>query len=145
MPSFLLSAYSFLNGGSVPSSWVTLYCIGVSSFFNFSFDGFTYVLHGSFAASLAATAGVVSAVVTTVFSVFCEQAFTAMRDGSSITASMEMRWVFFMILSISRQHASRKETRNNYFFRSIHLSIASQTSSWVSPAPLIVMSAYSRY
>src|SRR5687767_1794777 len=40
MPCFLLSQYSFWNGGSVPSCWVTLYWMGVSVFLSSSSAGF---------------------------------------------------------------------------------------------------------
>src|SRR6185436_1625547 len=39
MPASWLSQYSLRNGGSVPSFWVTSYCIGVSFFFSSSSDG----------------------------------------------------------------------------------------------------------
>src|SRR5437899_4697798 len=44
MPGFLLSQYSFLKAGSVPSCWVTRYCVGVSRFLSSSSGGFTNVL-----------------------------------------------------------------------------------------------------
>src|SRR4030066_2492499 len=47
MPGFLLSQYSLLNGLSVPSFCVTLYCSGASIFLSSSSDGFSYFL-GSF-------------------------------------------------------------------------------------------------
>src|SRR5713226_3229180 len=43
MPAFLLSEYSFLKAGSVPSFWVTRYCIGVSRFLSSSSEGLTKV------------------------------------------------------------------------------------------------------
>src|SRR5712692_5987295 len=43
MPAFLLSEYSSLKAGSVPSFWVTRYCIGVSRFLSSSSEGLTKI------------------------------------------------------------------------------------------------------
>src|SRR5215510_13710090 len=61
MPSAWLSQYSLRNGGSVPSCWVTSYCIGLSFFFSSASLGFLKFMDHPFGLVAAAWAGLVAA------------------------------------------------------------------------------------